>query len=348
MKIDMHFYGTYAIARMAGFDPEQAEIIATSAQYVDDATDNNSEKNSNQEMLFTISTAHHLAQAATLSFTHPEKHRLVWVPFHFYPGGRGKTLEEKLLCIEDSPIVNQMLENHLLMNKKVYYLYLLGIAAHVYMDTFAHYGFSGICSDLNKVDSKSIKLIVNSKSVSDRLENKWDSFLNLFKSDFAEAGAKGLGHGPVMSYPDQPYLSWKFTYEHSRYGNVKESKLRDNQATFLEGCEKLHAYLKRAAEKYYGNPDTKPMPIDKIKEILSSEGEKPERILLWQKFILEYLREETPVVYKGEQWNLEKENFSKLIVPNHIGHCYRFHQAATYHRYYTLKDLLPEHEIYAV
>ena len=224
MKIDMHFYGTYAIARMAGFDPKQAEIIATSAQYVDDATDNNSEKNSNQEMLFTISTAHHLADITGLSFRHPEKHRLVWVPFHFYPGGKGKTLEEKLLCLRDSPIVNQMLENHLLMDKKVYYLYLLGIAAHVYMDTFAHYGFSGICSDLNAIEDGSINLHVKPGTLFDHLKKKGQDFIDRFKSEGAEVLSRGLGHGAVMSYPDKPYLSWDFTYEQNRYDNGRESE----------------------------------------------------------------------------------------------------------------------------
>ena len=270
----MHFYGTYAIARLAGFRHEDAEIIANSAQYVDDATDNNSEKNSNGEMLFAISTAHHLHQAVHASFSHPEKHRLVWVPFHFYPGGKGETLEEKLLCIKDSVIANQMLENHLVMNDKVYYLYLLGIAAHVYMDTFAHYGFSGICSDLNKIENDSIKLHVESETLLDVLKEKGRNFVDRFKSEAAEFGSNGLGHGAVMSYPDKPYLSWEFTYERDRYGTGKDSGLRDNKTNFLEACNKLLCYLARAAEKFYGKPEREPFPKEKIQNILISEEEK--------------------------------------------------------------------------
>jgi len=37
MQIDMHYYGVYAIARLAGLRPEAARMIATASQYVDDA-----------------------------------------------------------------------------------------------------------------------------------------------------------------------------------------------------------------------------------------------------------------------------------------------------------------------
>jgi len=39
MQIDMHYYGVYAIARLAGLRPEAARTIATASQYVDDAVE---------------------------------------------------------------------------------------------------------------------------------------------------------------------------------------------------------------------------------------------------------------------------------------------------------------------
>ena len=36
MQLDMHYYATYAMARAAGIEPDDARIIATSAQFVDD------------------------------------------------------------------------------------------------------------------------------------------------------------------------------------------------------------------------------------------------------------------------------------------------------------------------
>ena len=39
MQIDMHYYGVYAMARLAGLRPKAAGTIATASQYVDDAGD---------------------------------------------------------------------------------------------------------------------------------------------------------------------------------------------------------------------------------------------------------------------------------------------------------------------
>ena len=43
MQQDMHYYGTYAMARAAGLAVKDAKILAYAAQYVDDATSNDSE-----------------------------------------------------------------------------------------------------------------------------------------------------------------------------------------------------------------------------------------------------------------------------------------------------------------
>lgn len=37
MQIDFHFYTIYALARAAGFKPDDAHIIAYSSQHTDDA-----------------------------------------------------------------------------------------------------------------------------------------------------------------------------------------------------------------------------------------------------------------------------------------------------------------------
>jgi len=39
MQIDMHYYGTYAMARAAGLNREASTVIATAAQFVDDNAD---------------------------------------------------------------------------------------------------------------------------------------------------------------------------------------------------------------------------------------------------------------------------------------------------------------------
>lgn len=352
MQIDMHFYATYAVARLAGLSQESAQTVATAAQFVDDATDNNSEKNTNNEMLFAICTAHHLAQSAQISLTHEDVHRLVWVPFHFFPAGQGETLEEKLVCQTDSGLVNQMFTNHLGASNKSFYLHLLGIASHVYMDTFSHYGFAGLCSPINEVDGSSINLHVQSDDTHSYIFNKALKFWNKCEAEVmslgGEIGSRGLGHGAVATYPDRPYLTWDFNYDSADYSRSMHSGARDNQATFWQAIVRLHEKIS-AAIPHLSDQQTAPQPLPEqaIKAILAFEGGKEERVEKWQQFIQEHLGDGL-VEYQGDEWNEQKTEFDSLPTPEHIGDCYRFHQAASFHRWYVLKDLLPEHGIYVV
>ncbi len=49
-----------------------------------------------------------------------------------------------------------------------------------------------------------------------------------------------LGHGAVATFPDRPFLEWRFEFDRARPSGEKESH-RNNRTTFLDGCEKLHA-----------------------------------------------------------------------------------------------------------
>lgn len=375
MQIDMHYYGTYAISRLAGFNPEDANVIATAAQFVDDATSENSEKNKSGEMLFAIATAHHLINVPIKSLFHRNSHRLVWVPFHFYPGGQGSTLEEKMLCTKNSEVVNEMFDNHLEMKDKVFYLHLLGIASHVYMDTFAHYGFSGICSELNTIENTSIKFenkleakikkYIEDKSLSFAKKNKkemrvwnkqemtlWGRIRSIGGSMVGEGFSGNMGHGAVATYPDRPYLSWSFKYEKARHGKGVDSDIRNNQETFMEGLEHLHKKLVVGAKMLYPNPEQRVFDNDvrkRIKKILKFQGEEARRSQKWKDYIKEIdTNNDGSKSYCGEEWNDQKGNFHNIAVLDKVGDCYCFHQAAAYHRWFSLKDLLPAHGIYVV
>ena len=154
MQLDMHYHGTYAMARAAGLGPEAARIIATSAQFVDDNKAQDHAVFRDGSRIDKEATAHHLLDLANLD---DHDQRRVWVPFHFIPGKVGTTYTERLKCRMDSPIVQEMRDHHLTLSDRAFSLHLPGIAAHVYADTFAHYGFSGVGSRGNKVDNGSFR-----------------------------------------------------------------------------------------------------------------------------------------------------------------------------------------------
>lgn len=110
MQSDMHYYGTYVLARAAGIPAEDAEIIAYAAQFVDDSRETNSESHPDGGRLIGTATVHSLGQVVLNANIDREEQRRVWVPFHFLPGGQGNSLKERLLCVKDSDIANLMME----------------------------------------------------------------------------------------------------------------------------------------------------------------------------------------------------------------------------------------------
>ena len=234
MQKDMHYFGTYAMARAAGLKPEICQTIATAAEFVDDNGDKEHIAFEDDGRLDFIPTAHHTASRHNID-RHDQ--RLVWLPFHFIPGNKGNTVSERLMCQKDSQIAREMVEHNLakaIENNQNFGPYLMGITAHVYADTFSHYGFSGVSSPWNKIDSSTLELMPLQPELESHIRNQAKKFQEKYgaeakcenfrgshpswterrKSDAVEAASSALGHAAALTYPDRPYLKWKFNYEH--------------------------------------------------------------------------------------------------------------------------------------
>src|SRR5271154_2124755 len=68
-----------------------------------------------------------------------------------------------------------MVAHHLELSDRTFAAEMIGITAHVYADTFAHYGFSGVSSRTNRVDSRSINL-VNGSPLTGKIERFMGKF----------------------------------------------------------------------------------------------------------------------------------------------------------------------------
>ncbi len=220
MKIDMHYYGTYAMARAAGLKKDTAKIIATSAQFVDDNAEKESIDFRDGGRMDAEATAHHAIDKKNIDL---EDQRQIWVPFHFLPGNEGKSYTGRLVCRMDSDVTREMLAFNLSLSGQPYALPLIGITAHILADTFAHYGFSGISSRRNKVHGNSFKFYELDKKMETYIVKKAGIFKKIYHSEtglmvnvkswFAENITGALGHGAVMTFPDRPYLIWQFAYQ---------------------------------------------------------------------------------------------------------------------------------------
>ncbi|MGE4299608.1 MAG: DUF6765 family protein [Desulfovibrionaceae bacterium] len=365
MQIDMHYYGTYALARAAGLHGDAARTVATCAQFVDDSVHLTHKEMRDHAQVDPVLTAH--------DFTDPDigqddKQRPVWIPFHFLPGGAPGGREdapflERIVCRQDSPIAREMLDHYLALPRSSYSLALMGVAAHVYADTFSHYGFSGIGSRLNFVRGDSIVCHVEDQGIKGYIEDKATGFFDSLKEKLkrfevgaaqaAELLSRGLGHGGVATYPDRPYLRWEFTYEDSGL-----TVSRDNRATFLAACRNLHERFAHFVARHdrYADGTGRPFAAieDAVKAILAVEADKDGRIDAWQDAartgrLWDGENREIPD-YDGEAWSDFVERLPRRAsgdgVPDHP--VYRFFQAAAYHRTYVLRDLLPAHGIVVV
>ncbi|ANS84896.1 hypothetical protein VSVS12_01129 [Vibrio scophthalmi] len=349
MQIDMHYYGTYCLARAAGLSLEAARVIATSAQFVDDNAQENDIEFDDASACRVEPTAHHVADISNIN---PNDQRLVWVPFHFLPGNEGESFTEKLICRQDSEIAREMCANHLAQVNKPYFLPLIGIMAHVYADTFAHYGFSGVSSRKNRVNSESFDFKELSDEMHEYIVGKKDNFFDRFtpfvqniKSQLAQDLSGALGHGGVVTFPDRPYLKWHFTYE-----DGSPSDWRDNVETFMRYCQKTHQMFSELANAHPQLADLDQQQTwqqlePKVREIIEYQARGEDRILKWQSEAMHSeLFNIAEAIPQYQDWNEGFESLSTGCSNEAMSHpIYGYYQAASYHRWYVLRELLPQH-----
>ena len=247
--------------------------------------------------------------------------------------------------------------------------YLIGVAAHVYADTFAHYGFSGVSSRRNLVDAASIREVRNDGADDDE---KWQDKVGEFRKKWGYtlpnikdivsivSGAIGematttkdgaMGHPGVASMPDLPYLCYSFQYERGGllYGG-QPTEPRNNPKTYLQACEKMHQYFAqyRAAsgESEDENTNRKFSDVrEQIKDILSfRDDNKTKRLRHWRTKAKEYWGITIPE-YPGELW---KEQFNDSQSRDDVlaSDAYKFFMAAAWHKRTVLDEILPKHGI---
>ena len=203
MDIEFHYYMTYLIAARAGFSPEDAKIIAHSAQSVDD-----------NHICYAIDGASSGTYKNCISQTmdilkQVENLHEIYCVFHFIPGdqdaptaARTDTLKHDLVTTPNSPIAKEMLRNALTTKD----LYRIGIAAHSYVDTWAHQNFVGQKDEFNNMPDAPIE----------------DLLMN-------------VGHGVAKHQPDEPALVWTDA-------RLVDSRVV-NRGRFLDAAEHLFQYL---------------------------------------------------------------------------------------------------------
>lgn len=255
MEIDFHHGTTYVLSRMAGFTPEQAYIIAYSAQYVDDAGTYFASQVlqmfewhavffDTYEIYEYIDSSHSMFDISNVKELDQHK---VWIPFHFLPAGDGGTFVEKVTCrkawdVEGQWInrVAQDMVTEVVKNagNRPWGLHRLGITMHVLADTFAHQNFGGIkCKDMNNV----LQIEISSPS------------------GYSAPGAvirnlPALGHARAEHLPDLPFVSWSYT------NDAGDQVMRDNPSDYVDAAAIMLQTLREYKENFYPDQPSPPSP----------------------------------------------------------------------------------------
>lgn len=239
MQKDFHFYCIAVLARAAGFEKEDALIIAYASQYVDDSTEselirlNVAKGNLRFDPVRTAYAGLELVMSMSWS-----AQKRVWIPFHYIPPNSFHAESSDTFSFvtqPDSPFARMLLEqvaSEPLENHKRR-LCRMGIALHTYADTWAHQRFSGRRNRLEN-DVEDIGVKVNG------------SYRKLKAENILLDAAPQIGHAEAGFFPDLTYQKWR--YRPRRPPGRKRYVERDNVAEFLQASETIYNWLREMSK----------------------------------------------------------------------------------------------------
>ncbi len=301
MQIDFHHAVTYVIARAAEFNHQEAEIIAYSAQYVDDATSSglvqfylgDIDKPQLGPTYTRISSAHKMLDYRNNNALANSR---VWLPFHFLPSNDGYQQDNtwqagepflpRLICRPNSPIAQLMVKSCIQslnnvdssnLNSIAYRKTLsrLGISMHVYADTWAHQDFAGVAHQFNELsDIKSVDSDLDDEHVKNRTSGWWNKLKSKVAGDFMP-----LGHGPALTYPDLPFLTWTYqrpekwrSYSRNLPVSSEGYITRNNAELFIDAAQHMYTAMSafRQGNSAVDLTEPKQMPDEYTEKIRAS------------------------------------------------------------------------------
>ncbi|MFH0734391.1 MAG: DUF6765 family protein [bacterium] len=238
MNISFHYFVVRILAEKAGFNANEAQIIAYASQYTDDSVAHKEITINNiPTQLFDVSfvsrrikgnlfnpicSAHR--DIEYLSYEKIGVQRGVYTSFHFLPAElyKGQT-DYNYVVLPNGNFARSVIakaKEALVKQKNEKNLIKLGIALHTFADNWAHQGFSGRHNDENDVD-RLWKLDGNS--------TKEITPLNI---------APDVGHAEALTFPDKTNLLWMI-----QYANNSKIKMRNNPFSFLDSAKTIYGEL---------------------------------------------------------------------------------------------------------
>jgi hypothetical protein len=322
-------------------DDHLAMLKGSAAEYIRELE---YEEIQGQPAFFNIATCHSYYRVKTFNYEAMINNTSA---FHFVPGCKGENFTKKLRCKEESPVILSIFHDALQEDDLV----KLGIVLHVYADTFAHQGFSGMLSKVNDIKNCQAQSKVH-LSLLDRILN---FFMDLNQENFDkhfDSFMPAYGHGQVIDYPDLPYLEWSYEYDCSDEFNGSYKRVEmNNKDRYSRAFTKIKGILQGylAAFSQYRDESVTVWDCEPLFAALLYPGSDKARIRNWQSILVaqglfnpddhEFLR------YDENQWlreafaNFDPNRFANrqvegAILADHfqVSHWYRFYQAVKWYK----------------
>jgi hypothetical protein len=316
MDIEFHYYITFIIARRAGFKPEEARIIAYSSQYTDD-----------NDMIHTIHKgqpdeySNYISQ--TMDITKPQKELMrIYPVFHFMPGTLTEITCDSALrrdgkfhimnSIPDNLNSRQLLQAALYSHNP----YNIGIATHMYADTFAHQNFVGFNEGFNEMKGVIEKLIPN------------------------------IGHADAKHKPDAPHLIWddeRLIPSISQIDNKKRFLdavrcIYEKYANYLNtpnDGSNLIAQIDEAIGPYGGSKEDR---IDRYKSLIDNDFIEYDK-KQWFKEAVDFVNEEIP--YSSAGYNIPRSETEWMWKGNYReSNWYKFQEAVKTYQWLAMDTVI--------
>lgn len=232
MDIEFHYYMTYLTAARAGLAPENAEVLAYSSQYVDE---------NNRVLHINTGQPNHYKNyiTQTMNILKPSSVLMRIYPiFHFIPGDplspTAQRKDGKLHRLNTTPnSKNANLIFDAAIESGDYYR--IGIAAHSYVDTWAHQNFVGYYDSFNQMSGLLSRALPN------------------------------IGHADAKHYPDWPALIWKDCR--------LACETVDNKQRFLDAATHLFKKLRRYVNPNCSDMETIQDANSLVKDLEQAIGE---------------------------------------------------------------------------
>ena len=347
MQKDFHFYTIYALARSAGFDTENSYIIAYSSQHTDDAKYEHALEFVNGGRFQQVLSAHRFFDLDALDKATCYR---IWIPFHFLPGNLGVDFYERMLTRSNSIVAQRIIDDFLSSDLKQYSLHRLGIILHVYADTWSHQNFIGLIRE-NLNDIKALK-------IKGETGGSFRTILKDLRAKVLEYAAPKLGHAQAGTIPDEPFREWEYKNHHGKKLDISNSQRA------LDAAQNCYTTLLKFLRRFPHFSLNPPIPwqeiVNVVSDLFKTGGELDDRVQAWQEAISDGkcgfvpdVKDKT-LTYGDRQWFRQAvkvikvadkpDQYERLEGFENSNWKY-FHDAAAFHRFTTLHEVLPDYGI---